>query len=160
LILCGERAAVLVSCQSVTLPTVSDATSAPAAMPGLFASWSAKSAPLQWVRCEQTIEADHGHLGAAKVSFRQQPRRATFPATAQRRQRARARSNEWLRPGERVWITFEEGRALFSAMDDQYAFGELDEPGKLNLGTFAANHRADPDFGPIEGRIYFTRRAN
>jgi hypothetical protein len=45
-------------------------------------------------------------------------------------------------------------------MDDQYAFGELDEPGKLNLGAFAANHRAEPDFRPIEGRIYFTRRTN
>jgi hypothetical protein len=73
---------------------------------------------------------------------------------------ALAASIEWLRPGERAWITFEEGRALFSAMDDQYAFGELDEPGKLNLGAFAANHRADPDFRPIEERIYFTRRAN
>ena len=73
---------------------------------------------------------------------------------------ALAASIDGLRPGERAWITFEEGRALFSAMDDQYAFGELDEPGKLNLGAFAANHRADPDFRPIEERIYFTRRAN
>jgi hypothetical protein len=73
---------------------------------------------------------------------------------------ALAASIKGLRPGERVWITFEEGRALFSAMDNQYAFGELDEPGKLNLGAFAAAHRVDRDFRPIEGRIYFIRRAN
>jgi hypothetical protein len=69
-------------------------------------------------------------------------------------------SIERLRPGERAWITFDEGRALFSAIDNQYAFGELDEPGKLNLGAFAADHRVELDFRPIEGRIYFTRRAN
>ena len=51
---------------------------------------------------------------------------------------ALATSINGLRPGERSWITFEEGRALFSAMDDQYAFGELDEPGKLNLGAFCS----------------------
>jgi hypothetical protein len=73
---------------------------------------------------------------------------------------ALAASIEGLRPGERAWIPFEEGRALFSAMDDQYAFGELDEPGKINLGAFAAAHRVEFDFRPIEGRIYFTRRAN
>jgi hypothetical protein len=50
---------------------------------------------------------------------------------------ALAASIDGLLPGERAWIMFEEGRALFSAMDDQYAFGELDEPGKLNLGAFA-----------------------
>jgi hypothetical protein len=72
---------------------------------------------------------------------------------------ALATSIEGLRPGERAWITFEEGRALFSAMDDQYAFGELDEPGKLNLGAFAADHYVELDFRPIEGRIYFTRPA-
>jgi hypothetical protein len=71
---------------------------------------------------------------------------------------ALAASIDGLRPGERAWITFEEGRALFST--NQYAFGELDEPGKLNLGTFAADHRVELDFRPIEGGIYFTRRAN
>jgi hypothetical protein len=73
---------------------------------------------------------------------------------------ALAASIDGLLPEERAWITFEEGRALFSAMDDQYAFGELDEPGKLNLGVFAADHLVELDFRPIEGRIYFTRRAN
>jgi hypothetical protein len=44
-------------------------------------------------------------------------------------------------------------------MDDQYAFGEMDEGGKLALGNFAAeaDHRARFDFMPIEGRVYFTR---
>ena len=31
--------------------------------------------------------------------------------------------------GERGWITLSEARALFSPMDDQYAFGEMDEVG-------------------------------
>jgi hypothetical protein len=44
-------------------------------------------------------------------------------------------------------------------MDDQYAFGELDDQGKANLTAFAARseHRASFDFMPVEGRIYFTR---
>src|SRR5262249_6313864 len=29
--------------------------------------------------------------------------------------------------GERGWITLSEARALFSPMDDQYAFGEMDD---------------------------------
>jgi hypothetical protein len=45
-------------------------------------------------------------------------------------------------------------------MGDEYAFAEFYEPGNLNLGAFAANHRVELDFRPIEGRIYFTRRAN
>ena len=70
---------------------------------------------------------------------------------------ALAASIQGLLPGERAWITFEDGRALFSARDDQYAFGELDEPGKLNLGAFAVDHHTELDFRPVEGRIYFTR---
>src|SRR6516165_4326638 len=31
--------------------------------------------------------------------------------------------------GERGWITLSEARALFSPMDDRYAFGEMDEVG-------------------------------
>jgi hypothetical protein len=73
------------------------------------------------------------------------------------REAALATSINGLVPGERAWITFEDGRALFSAMDDQYAFGELDQPGKLNLGAFATDHQAELDFRPVEGRIYFTR---
>ena len=83
------------------------------------------------------------------------PRENSTPATTPRSQHR----SKGLRPGERAWITFEEGRPLFSAMDDQYAFGELDEPGKLNLGAFAADHYVELDFRPIEGRIYFTRPA-
>ena len=73
---------------------------------------------------------------------------------------ALAASIKGLLLGERAWITFEEGRALFSAMDDQYAFGELDEPGKLNLGTFAAAPRPSKGLKSSSTRIYFTRRAN
>src|SRR5262249_28792840 len=34
--------------------------------------------------------------------------------------------------GERGWITLSEARALFSPMDDRYAFGEMDEVGKMS----------------------------
>jgi hypothetical protein len=40
--------------------------------------------------------------------------------------------------GERGWFTLSEARYLFSRMDDQYAFGEMDDVGKPNLGAFAA----------------------
>jgi len=45
-------------------------------------------------------------------------------------------------------------------MDDQYAFGEMDEQGRDNLASFAAEreHRSTFDFMPIEGPIYFTRQ--
>ena len=63
--------------------------------------------------------------------------------------------------GERGWITLSEARALFSTMDDQYAFGEMDEQGKASLAAFAAQseHRSTVDFMPTEGRVYFTRKA-
>src|SRR6266699_2686249 len=38
---------------------------------------------------------------------------------------------------ERGWITLSEARALFSRMDDQYAFGEMAETGRANLATLA-----------------------
>ena|SRR5437868_4459016 len=55
--------------------------------------------------------------------------------------------------GERGWITLSEARALFSPMDDQYAFGEMDEVGKMSLAAFAAesDHRSDFDLMPVEG---------
>jgi len=64
-----------------------------------------------------------------------------------------------LREGEQGWITFGEARTLFSAMEDQYAFGEMDEDGRANLAEFAVEpeHRSTFDFMPIEGRLYFTR---
>jgi hypothetical protein len=63
--------------------------------------------------------------------------------------------------GERGWITLSEARALFSPMDDQYAFGEMDEQGRTNLAAFAARseHRSDFDIMPVERRVYFTRKA-
>ena len=49
--------------------------------------------------------------------------------------------------GERGWITLSEARDLFSTMDDQYAFGEMDEIGRANLVAFAAQseHRSSFD---------------
>jgi hypothetical protein len=62
--------------------------------------------------------------------------------------------------GERGWITLSEARYLFSHMDDQYAFGEMDDAGKSNLGAFAAQseHCSSVDIMPVEGRVYFRRK--
>ena len=57
--------------------------------------------------------------------------------------------------GERGWITLSEARYLFSRMDDQYAFGEMDDLGKSNLGAFSgqSEHRSSVDIMPVEGRV-------
>jgi hypothetical protein len=49
---------------------------------------------------------------------------------------------------------------LFSHVDEEYAFGEMDDNGKLRLEQFVADatHRASVDFMPAEGRVYFTRK--
>ena len=62
--------------------------------------------------------------------------------------------------GERGWITLSEAQDLFSPMDDQYAFGEMDETGRARLAAFAAQgeHRSSFDLMPIEGRVYFARK--
>jgi len=63
--------------------------------------------------------------------------------------------------GERGWITLSEARALFSWMDDQYTFTEMDEQVKASLAAFAAQseHRSTFNLMPAEGRVYFTRKA-
>ena len=45
-----------------------------------------------------------------------------------------------LRLEESGWIMLKEAKELFSEMDDQYAFGEMDDQGKRNLESFAALH--------------------
>jgi hypothetical protein len=60
------------------------------------------------------------------------------------------------RPG---WITMQDARRLFSPMDDQYAFGETDDPGRGNLERFGKQNDVRYDIMPAEGRIYFSRRA-
>jgi hypothetical protein len=61
-----------------------------------------------------------------------------------------------LAPGQRGWISMNEAASLFSAKDAQYAFGEMDDDGKRNLASFAANKpRHRYDFMPAEGRLYF-----
>jgi hypothetical protein len=77
-------------------------------------------------------------------------------------QSALSASLKALPAGERGWITMPEARSLFSAMSDQQAFGELDDQGRSNLAAFAARReqRSSYDFMPVEGRLYFTRRAN
>jgi hypothetical protein len=61
--------------------------------------------------------------------------------------------------GERGWITLAEAARLFSIEDPQYAFGEMDDAGKLRLEQFSAQHRCSPQFMPTEGRLYFTRNS-
>jgi hypothetical protein len=60
------------------------------------------------------------------------------------------------------WITNKEAKQLFSPMNDEYAFGELDEVGKSNIADFAAHvtPRCTFAFMPVEGRVYFSRKAD
>jgi hypothetical protein len=60
--------------------------------------------------------------------------------------------------GDKGWITFAEARSLFSTMDPEYAFGEMDKEGSRNLTTFAAKHQSDINFMPGEGRVYFLNK--
>jgi hypothetical protein len=64
-----------------------------------------------------------------------------------------------LRAEERGWITLAEAARLFSAKEPQYAFGEMDDAGKLRLEEFSTEHRCSPEFMPTEGRLYFRRDA-
>ena len=73
---------------------------------------------------------------------------------------ALARSLQQLLPGERGWITFAEARRLFSTMDEQYAFGEMDDDGKRRLASFTTEHCSDADLMPVEARVYFARKPN
>ena len=84
------------------------------------------------------------------------------PKLAASSQSALSASLRALPAGERGWITMPEARSLFSAMSDQQAFGELDDQGKSNLAAFAARReqRSSYDFMPVEGRLYFTRKAD
>lgn len=74
---------------------------------------------------------------------------------------ALARSLQQLLQGEQGWITFAEARRLFSTMDDEYAFGEMDDEGKRKLASFTGDpaHRCDVDLMPAEERVYFIRKS-
>jgi hypothetical protein len=60
------------------------------------------------------------------------------------------------------WITNKEAKQLFSPMADDYAFGEMDEVGKSNIADFVAHvtPRCSFEFMPVEGRVYFIRKAD
>ena len=68
-----------------------------------------------------------------------------------------ARSLSALLPDERGWVTFAEARSLFATKGAQYAFGEMDQDGRKNIETFAAQQRSVINFMPAEGRVYFKR---
>ena len=71
---------------------------------------------------------------------------------------ALVRSLSALPAGERGWITFAEARNLFSTERAEYAFGELDQSGRENIESFAAQHRSVINLMPVEGRVYFQQR--
>jgi hypothetical protein len=59
------------------------------------------------------------------------------------------------------WITMSEAKTLFSSEEDAYAFGEMDEAGKAKLAAFAsAAGGVQFEFMPVEGRLYFMRKAS
>jgi hypothetical protein len=72
---------------------------------------------------------------------------------------ALASSLSRLSVGEQGWITFTDAVRLFSTADPNYAFGEMDDEGKRRLVEFTTKSRCDPQFMPMQGRVYFTRRA-
>src|SRR5690348_1681136 len=53
---------------------------------------------------------------------------------------ALARSLSALPAGEKGWITLTEAQSLFSAERAEYAFGELDQPGRDKIEAFAARN--------------------
>ena len=63
-----------------------------------------------------------------------------------------------LLPDDRGWITLEEASRLFSNMQPQYAFGEMDDEGKQNLEKFAREVSREFEFWPNENRLYFSAR--
>jgi hypothetical protein len=85
---------------------------------------------------------------------------ASPPRLSATSETALASALKGLPAGERGWITIGEARSLFSSMDDQYAFGEMDQEGKDKLASFAAqdDHCSDLQFMPGEGRLYFIRK--
>jgi hypothetical protein len=62
--------------------------------------------------------------------------------------------------GEKGWIPLRDAWHLFSRMNEEEAFGEMDDAGKTRLAEFAAYpvHRSEINFMPTEGRLYFTRK--
>ncbi len=63
-----------------------------------------------------------------------------------------------LLPEDRGWITLEDASRLFSNMQSQYAFGEMDDEGKQNLEKFAHDVSRQYEFWPNENRLYFSAR--
>jgi hypothetical protein len=62
--------------------------------------------------------------------------------------------------GEKGWISLRDAWHLFSQVNEEEAFGEMDVAGKKRLDEFAAyaTHRSEISFMPVEGRVYFTRK--
>jgi hypothetical protein len=82
---------------------------------------------------------------------------ADEPALSATSEDSLASSLKKLPAGERGWIPLAAAARLFSTQDPQYAFGELDDDGTNRLATFAAECRCQPDFRPMERRMYFRK---
>ena len=113
-----------------------------------------------------SLRIDEELIGSSErpaVDFRGDADRAAGASAAQWRERgseaALVQSLARLSSENSGWITMEEGRHLFSPIDDQYAFGEADDDGRSNLARFGRQHDVRFDIMPFEGRIYFSRAA-
>jgi hypothetical protein len=62
-----------------------------------------------------------------------------------------------LRRGGRGWIMLSEAARLFSSKQSEYAFGEMDEEGRLRMSEFASECGCGYQFMPAEGRVYFVK---
>jgi hypothetical protein len=66
------------------------------------------------------------------------------------------RSKTLLAASIKALITNKEAKQLFSSMDDDCAFGEMDEVGKGNIADFASHvtPRCSFEFMPVEGLLH------
>jgi hypothetical protein len=67
---------------------------------------------------------------------------------------------EWLNAPLDQAVQRPKAKSLFSSMDDQYAFGEMNEVGKQDIASFAASTGDGClfEFMPVEERVYFIRK--
>jgi len=103
-----------------------------------------------WRRVAEDLEQREGPMaGDAMPGAPRQLDASSVPALAATISR--------LRPGEQGWIALSAGQHLFSTMQADYAFGEMDEAGRAGISAFADRAAASFSIMPVEGRIYFTR---
>jgi hypothetical protein len=85
------------------------------------------------------------------------PTPADIPRLSAANERDLSSSLLGFRRGGRGWIMFSEAARLFSNQQSDYAFGEMDEEGKLRIAEFASKCGCDYQLMPAEGRVYFAK---